>query len=89
MTFNLIEPAGVHAPAFQAARKRGGLRRVRFRSKAEQTPAARLEPGEVCQHPPIAASRAANHLNIQWLDTPGNQGWSRCDVFNTNTGGSL
>lgn len=86
LTVKLIEPTGPDSPAFQAARRGGGLHHLCFlcdllpnEIERLQKQGARLlvppEPGEAfCGHP-IAFMLAGSNLNFELIDTPEKQGW--------------
>jgi len=93
LTIKLIEPSAPDSPAFQAARKGGGLHHLCFKCSAlgEEIPrlqrhGARLlvppQPGEAFKNHPIAFLLAGNNLNIELIDTCAKQGWEAQDLEN-------
>ena len=87
LTVKLIEPSASDSPAFQAARRGGGIHHLCFRCPGLQTEIPRLQrlgarllvppqPGEAfCDHP-IAFMLAGNNINFELIDTSEKQGWA-------------
>ena len=85
-TVKLVEPTAPDSPAFQAARKGGGLHHLCFRCDALEAEIPRLEkhgvrllvppePGEAFRNHPIAFLLAGNNLNFELIDTGEKEGW--------------
>ncbi|HEY5914225.1 MAG TPA: VOC family protein [Verrucomicrobiae bacterium] len=86
LTVKLIEPSGPDSPAFQAARRGGGLHHLCFRCADMDAEIPRLQeqgakllvppqPGEAFNNDPIAFLLAGNNLNIEVIDTCEKRGW--------------
>lgn len=91
LTIKLIEPSAPDSPAFQAARKGGGLHHLCFKCSALGEEISRLQqhgarllvppqPGEAFKNHPIAFLLAGNNLNIELIDTCEKQGWEAHDL---------
>jgi methylmalonyl-CoA/ethylmalonyl-CoA epimerase len=91
LTIKLIEPVAPDSPAFQAARKGGGLHHLCFKCGALEEEIPRLQrqgarllvppqPGEAFNNHPIAFLLAGNNLNMELIDTCEKQGWDAKDL---------